>query len=268
VFFERDDFHGQIVPLIGTGYRVEGSGPRWVTLITGIANDMTMWDRQMPVLERRFKVLRYDLRGHGESTATPGDYTIDLLVQDLAELLASRKIARTSLVGLGLGGAIAQAFAIRHPGQVDKLMPCCCRAQMVPDFAAMWHKLRDTVRQNGLESIVEPTVQRWFSEDFKAAHPEVLDQVRSMIRRTTFEGYMGVTAAFLGLAEEDRLHQITAPTLYVSGADDKLGGPPALMAGLAAKVPGARHVSVPKAAHIANIQNPQGFNRVLEDFLQ
>lgn len=76
--------------------------------------------------------------------------------------------------------------------------------------------------------------ERWFSEDFKAAHPEVLE----------------------------------APTLYVSGADDKLGGPPALMAGLAAKVPGARHVSVPNAAHIANIQNPEGFDRLLESFLQ
>jgi 3-oxoadipate enol-lactonase len=139
---------------------------------------------------------------------------------------------------------------------------------MVPDFATMWRKLRETVRQNGLESIVEPTVQRWFSEDFKAAHPKVLDKVRAMIRRTTFEGYMGATAAFLGLAEEARLHEIKAPTLYVSGADDKLGGPPALMAGLAAKVPGARHVSVPKAAHIANIQNPEGFNQVLEAFLK
>ena len=153
----------------------------------------------MPVLEPRFKVLRYDLRGHGGTRATPGEYTIDMLVQDLVGLLDSQKIQRTSLVGLGLGGAIAQAFAIRHPGRVDRLMPCCCRAQMVPDFAAMWHKLRDTVRQNGLESIVEQTVQRWFSEDFKAAHPEVLEKVRAMIRRTTFEGYMGVTAAFLGL---------------------------------------------------------------------
>ena len=123
--------------MIGTGYRVDGKGERWVTLITGIANDMTMWDGQLPALERDFTVLRYDLRGHGETNATPGDYTIDLLVQDLAELLAAQKIARTSLVGLGLGGAIAQAFAIRHPGQVDKLMPCCCRAQMVPEFAAM-----------------------------------------------------------------------------------------------------------------------------------
>jgi len=254
--------------LNGVGYRVEGRGNCWVTLVTGIANDLTMWDGQMPVLEPRCKVLRYDLRGHGGTSPTAGEYTIDLLVGDLVALLDAHGIERTSLVGLGLGGAIAQAFAIRHPGRVDRLMPCCCRAQMVPDFAAMWHKLRDTVRQNGLESIVEQTVQRWFSEDFKAAHPEVLDKVRAMIRRTTFEGYMGVTAAFLGLAEEARLAEIKAPTLYVSGADDKLGGPPPLMAGLAAKVPGARHVSVPKAAHIANIQNPEGFNRVLEDFLK
>jgi len=238
-----------------------------VTLVTGIANDLTMWDGQMPVLEPRFRVLRYDLRGHGGSGPTGGETTIDQLVQDLVALLDSQKIQRTSLVGLGLGGAIAQAFAIRHPQRVDKLMPCCCRAQMVPDFAAMWHKLRDTVRQDGFESIVEQTVQRWFSEDFKAAHPDVLDKVRAMIRRTTFEGYMGVTAAFLGLAEEARLREIKAPALYVSGADDKLGGPPALMAGLAAKVPGARHVSVPNAAHIANIQNPEGFNQVLEEFL-
>ena len=239
-----------------------------MTLVTGIANDRTMWDGQMPVLEPRYRVLRYDLRGHGGTRATAGDYTIDGLVHDLAALLDAQNVQRTSLVGLGLGGAIVQAFAIRHPGRVDKLMPCCCRAQMVPDFAVMWHKLRDTVRQNGLESIVEQTVQRWFSEDFKAAHPDVLDKVRAMIRRTTFEGYMGVTAAFLGLAEEARLGEIRAPALYVSGADDKLGGPPALMAGLAAKVPGARHVSVPKAAHIANIQNPEGFNQVLEEFLK
>jgi 3-oxoadipate enol-lactonase len=79
---------------------------------------------------------------------------------------------------------------------------------------------------------------------------------------------MGVTAAFLGLELEDRLHEIKAPTLYVSGAEDPLGGPPALMKKLSEKINGARHVSVPNAAHIANIQNPDGFNRVLADFLQ
>jgi 3-oxoadipate enol-lactonase len=250
-----------------TNYQIDGAGPRWVTFVTGIANDISLWDGQVPALARGFKVLRYDLRGHGGSESTPGDYTIDILVRDLRTLLDELKVEKTSLVGLGLGGALAQAFAIQHPQRVERLMPCCCRAQMVPEFAALWHKLRDTVRQNGLESIVEPTVQRWFSEDFKAAHPEVLDKVRRMIRGTTQQGYLGVTGAFLGLALAPRLGEIKAPTLYVSGADDHLGGPPPLMQGLSEKVKGARHVSVPKAAHIANIQHPEGFNQVLKEFL-
>jgi 3-oxoadipate enol-lactonase len=124
------------------------------------------------------------------------------------------------------------------------------------------------VQQEGLEAIVEPTVQRWFSEEFKAAHPEVLEKIRKMIRGTTLEGYMGVTAAFLGLDLEQRLPEIKARTLYVSGAEDKLGGPPELMKELSEKVNGAQHLSVPKAAHIANIQNPEGFNQVLANFLR
>jgi 3-oxoadipate enol-lactonase len=280
MFFEGDDFHGEIltvnmkngdrrkigsVPIFS---RIDGSGERWVTFVTGIANDLSMWDGQVAALERDFRILRYDLRGHGGSESTPGDYTIQLLVDDLRHLLDERGVQKTALVGLGLGGAIAQAFAIAHPQRLWALMPACCRARMVPDFAAMWHKLRDTVRQNGLESIVEPTVQRWFSEDFKRAHPEVLENIRRMIRRTTQAGYLGVTAAFLGLDLEDQLGRITVPTLYVSGAEDKLGGPPPLMEGLAAKVAGARHVSVRNAAHIANIQNPDGFNAVATNFLR
>jgi len=139
---------------------------------------------------------------------------------------------------------------------------------MVPEFATLWHGLIDTVKTKGFETIVEPTAQRWFSEEFKAANPGVLDNVRKMIRGTSEAGYLGCVGAFLGLDLEDRLGAIRAPTLYVSGAEDKLGGPPALMAGLAAKVPGARHESVPGAAHIANIQNPDGFNRLLAGFLE
>ena len=239
-----------------------------MTFVTGIANDLTMWDAQVPALEKDFRILRYDLRGHGGTPATAGDYSIDMLVRDLRTLLDRLGIEKTSLVGLGLGGAIVQAFAIQHPDRVDKLMPCCCRARMVPDFAKLWHGLRDTVRKNGLETIVEPTVQRWFSEDFKAAHPEVLEKIRRMIRGTTFEGYMGVTAAFLGLNVEEQLHLIKARTLYVSGAEDKLGGPPELMERLSLQIKGARHRSIPRAAHIANIQNPEGFNEVMGEFLR
>jgi len=254
--------------VIATNYRVSGGGERWVTFVTGIANDLTLWDVQAAALEGDFQVLCYDLRGHGGSEAPAGEYTIEMLANDLRDLLDSLSVRNTYLVGLGLGGAIAQAFAVEHPDRLLGLMPCCCRARMVPEFAAMWHKLRETVQQKGLEPIVEPTVQRWFSEDFKAANPEVLEKVRAMIRGTTREGYLGVTAAFLGLNVEDKLSRIGIPTLYVSGAEDKLGGPPDLMKSLSEKVKGARHVSVPNAAHIANIQNPAGFNAVLEGFVR
>ena len=250
-------------------YRFDGKeGAPYITFVTGIANDLTMWDAQVAALGKEYRTLRYDLRGHGDSLATEGDYSMELLVRDLAGLLNELNIQKTHLVGLGLGGAIVQAFAIEHPQRVNALLPCCCRAKMVPEFAEMWHKLREAVANEGVEVIVEPTVQRWFSDEFKAANPKVLQDVRNMIRATTTLGYLGVTAAFLGLNLEDKLPQIKAPTLYLSGADDKMGGPPALMAELAKKVPRAQHHSVPKAAHIANIQNPAGFNKAVGDFLK
>jgi 3-oxoadipate enol-lactonase len=249
-------------------HRVDGERGPWVTLVTGIANDTTMWDPQIPALTPHFRVLRYDLRGQGGSEATPPPYSIGLLVDDLVRLWREVGVQKTHLVGLGLGGGIVQAAAVAHGERLLSLMPVCCRAKMVPEFAAMWHGLVDKVQKEGVESIVEQTAQRWFSDDFKARHPKVLDEVRAMIRRTSKDGYLGCVGAFLGMDVEKDLGAIRVPTHYLSGADDKVGGPPALMAGLAAKVPGARHASVPGAAHIANIQNPAGFNRAVVDFLK
>ena len=249
-------------------YRVDGERGPWVTLVTGIANDTTMWNAQMPALTPHWRVLRYDLRGQGGSEPTPPPYSIALLVEDLVRLWDQVGVQRTHLVGLGLGGAIVQAAAVAHGNRLISLMPVCCRAKMVPEFAAMWHGLVDKVRKDGVESIVEQTAQRWFSDEFKARNPGVLDEVRAMIRRTTLDGYLGCVGAFLGMDVEKDLGKIRVPTHYLSGAEDKVGGPPALMAGLAAQVPGARHTSVPGAAHIANIQNPAGFNKLVVDFLK
>jgi 3-oxoadipate enol-lactonase len=249
-------------------YRIDGGSGPWVTFVTGIANDTTMWDGQVPALERDFRVLRYDLRGQGGSEATPPPYSIAMLVDDLLRLWRGLKIEKSHLVGLGLGGSLVQAMAIEHGERLLSVMPCCCRAQMVPDFAVLWHGLAEKVKANGVQGIVEQTAQRWFTDDFKAAHPDVLDGVRRMIARTSKDGYLGCVSAFLGLSLENRIHRISVPTHYVSGADDRLGGPPALMERLAKQVPGARHSSVPNAAHIANIQNPGSFNLVMSEFLR
>lgn len=250
-------------------YTIDGKeGAPWVTFITGIANDTTMWDGQIAALVHDFRILRYDLRGHGRTEATSGDYSFPLLTGDLIGLWDVLEIDRSNVVGLGLGGAIAIGLGIEHSDRLERLMPCCCRAVMTPDFAAIWPKFVDVVRQHGMEGMVEPTVQRWFSDDFKAANPHVLDNVRRMIRGTNPLGYCGCIAAFLTLDFSAGLKNIAVPTLFVSGGDDYLGGPPPIMAGLADGVPDARHLSVPNAAHIANIQNPNGFNSILSGFLR
>ena len=254
---------------IDINYLIDGKERApWVTFVTGIANDVTMWDKQIPALEPHFRILRFDLRGHGKTEATAGDYSLPLLIGDVLTLWDALGIKRSSLVGLGLGGAIAIGLGVDHSARLDKLIPCCCRAVMTSDFAAIWPKFVDTVKRLGMEGMVEPTVQRWFTDDFKAANPQVLDNVRRMIRATNPLGYYGCIAAFLTLDFSKGLNRISVPTLFVSGADDHLGGPPQIMAGLAAAVPGAKHVSVPNAAHIANIQNPKAFNTVLADFLR
>lgn len=249
-------------------YTVDGpAGAPWVSFITGIANDTSLFEGQARALCDKYRVLRYDLRGQGQSQASPGPYSIELLAKDLISLWDALNISRSHLVALGLGGPVAMRVAIDHPERILSLIPTCCRARMVPEFAAMWHRLTDSVNREGVEAIVEQTAQRWFSEEFKAAYPEKLDEVRAMIRRTSREGYLGVVAAFLGMDLENEIENISVPTLFMGGAEDKVGGPEALMRSLAAKVPGASYQAVPSAAHIANLQNEPGYNAILRTFL-
>jgi 3-oxoadipate enol-lactonase len=250
-------------------YRTDGrDGASWVTFINGIANDTTLWDGQVTALARDFRLLRFDARGHGGTQATEGAYSFDLLIGDLLGLWDALGIRTSHLVGLGLGGAMAIGVAINHGDRLLSVVPCCCRAEMTPDFAAVWPGYVATVQEHGMEAMVEPTVQRWFTDDFKATNPAVLEAVRAQIRGTDPRGYAGCIAAFLTLRFRDRIDRIRVPTLFISGADDQRGGPPAIMQELADAVPGARHVSIPHAAHICNIQNADAFNEVLGGFLR
>ena len=250
-------------------YRVDGrAGAPWVTFVTGIANDVTMWDGQVPALERDFRILRYDSRGHGGTEATEGDYGFDTLIGDLLGLWDALGIRQSHLVGLGLGGSTVIGVGIDHSDRLLSLVPCACRADMTPEFAAVWPGYVKIVKANGMEGMVEQTVQRWFTDDFKAANPQVLDSVRRQIRGTDPLGYYGCIAAFVTLSFGDRIDRISVPTLFITGADDSRGGPPEIVQVLADKVPGARHVSIPNAAHICNIQNPDAFNETLGGFLR
>lgn len=249
--------------------RTEGrEGAPWVTFVTGIANDLTMWDGQVPALAEDFSILRFDSRGHGGTQATEGDYDFDMLIGDILGLWDALGIGRSHLVGLGLGGSTAIGLATGHSDRLISLVPCCCRAVMTPDFAAIWPGFVEIVKKLGMEGMVEPTVRRWFTDEFRAANPIVVDRIRLMIRSTNPLGYYGCIGAFLKLDFRDQIDRISVPTLFVSAQGDRLGGPAEIMQELAGAVPGARHVSIPDASHICNIQNPGAFNAELAAFLR
>jgi 3-oxoadipate enol-lactonase len=253
---------------VALDYRIDGpDGAPWVTFTTGIANDASMWDAHVPELARSRRVLRFDTRGHGGSDGTPAPYTLDLLIADLVGLWDALGVERSALAGLGLGGCVAIGVALARPERVSALVPVSCRAELVPEYEAIWPPLVETVKVRGIAAVVEPTVERWFSPDFRAANPALIDKVRAMICRTSRDGYLGCIAALLGLDYGRDLARLAMPTLFVSGEHDRIGAPPAVMAAMAGRVPGARHVVLRRATHLAAVCNPTEFVRALVDFL-
>lgn len=254
---------------ISINYRIDGNEDApWVTLTTGIANDLTLWDSQVPALAEDFRILRFDTRGHGDSSATEGPYTLDLLVDDIGALWNGLGIAKSHLVGIGLGGVVAANLALAHPDRLIGVVLCACRATLTPEYAEIWPPLIERVLAGGIDSVVEPTTQRWFTEDFKATNADALDASRSMIGRTSLPGYLGCIGALLTLGYADDLHRLSVPTLFLSGGEDRLGGPSEVMQAMADLAPDARHEVVPGAGHIVNMGNPEGFNRALGRFLR
>ena len=256
---------------ITINYVIDGpiDGPEdapWVTFSTGITNDTTMWDDHVAGLADRYRLLRYDSRGHGGSEATPPPYTFDMLNGDVLGLWDVLGIERSHLVGIGLGGMTAMALALDHAERVSALVPAACRAALTPEYEAIWPPMDESARAYGIEEIVERTASRWFPDAFREANPETMDKVRAMIRRTSLDGYLGCIAALLTLDLGERVQDLSMPTLFVSGALDLLGGPSEMMQGLAESVAGARHVTLPDAGHICNIANAPGFTRALGAF--
>ena len=254
---------------IDINYVIDGpDGAPWVTFITGISNDVTMWDDHVAALSRDFRLLRYDSRGHGMSGASRAPYNFEMLIGDTVGLWDALGITRSHLVGIGLGGMTAMALALEHPDRVHGLVPAACRAALTPEYEAIWPPMVAVAMEGGIDAIAARTAERWFPEAFRAANPAVMTRVDAMIRRTSLDGYLGCIAALLTLDLGGRIAGITAPSLFVSGALDLVGGPAAMMQGMADTVPGARHVTLPDAGHICSMANPDGFSEAVSGFLK
>lgn len=247
----------------------EVSGPEgapWVTFSHALGNNLGLWDAQAALLGDRFRILRYDHRGHGGSEAPPGPYGFADLAADALALLDHFGIERTHWVGLSIGGMLGYGLAQRHGGRLLSLTACDARPDAPPDYAAYFQHRIDTVRDGGMEAIVEPTIERWFTPGTRRRNPPELDGIREALRTTDPAGHEGCCEALKRLAFGARLGEIGVPTLLIGGAEDK-GAPPEVLAQAAAAIPDCRHVVVPAAGHISNVENPADFNRALEGFL-
>lgn len=250
---------------VNIAYRIDGTATRpWVVLINGLATDLRMWEKQIPLLIEQYRVLRYDVRGHGSSEASPGPYSFDLLVSDLIGLMDSLGLEQAQVVGLSLGGMTALGAALTHPGRISRVVCCDARADAPESYVASWIAKIATVRQNGMTAIVDETIARWFTEAGvrAAVNQSVLGLAREMILTTNVEGYCGCAAALTELNYLPLLHTLSVPAHFIVGSNDT-AAPPSIMAAMASAAPSSYLDLIEGAAHMPNLEQPGTFNAVL-----
>lgn len=250
---------------IAVNCALKGQGET-VVLIHALGLDLGSWWLQSPVLEERFRVLAYDVRGHGASSKPAGPYSIALFAADLFALLGALRIDRCHLVGLSMGGMIAQKFAADHPERVRRLVLSDTSCGYAPEQGQVFEERARTVEASGMESLVQPTLERWFTAEFRAARPDVVERIASTLRANDPVGYAGSCRAIAKLDLAEEVRRITAPTLIVVG-DEDVGTPPQMAREIQQRISGSRLEILPNAAHLAPVEQAEAFNSLMLGFL-
>ena len=224
-----------------------------------------MWDPQLPVLAEHFRVLRYDMRGHGRSEVPPGGYTIDDLGRDALDLLDTLGLQRVAYCGLSLGGMVGMWLAAHAPQRISRLVLCCTSAHMPPP--EFWLDRAARVRAHGMAAVADRVVERWFTPGFFQREPGTVARFNAMLSATPTEGYAGCCEAIAAMDLRPALSAISAPTLVVSGADDSAAPPEQYGAVIGAGIDGARLVVIDESAHLANVEAPDQVTAAVLDHL-
>ena len=240
-------------------YLLEGPEDAPVLVLSNsLGTAMEMWDAQAPVLGDRFRLLRYDTRGHARSPAPPGPYAIEALggvvVRLLNRLLDRLEIERASFCGLSVGGMTGMWLGAESPGRVERLVLLCTSALLGPK--GVWDERIATATEQGMTALVDGVIERWFTPAFRSQYPETVEKMTTALRETDPGGYAGCCAAIKDMDLRNRLPSIEAPNLVVSGAEDP-ATPPGHGRLIRDAIPGARFEVVPGAAHIANVERPE-----------
>lgn len=254
-----------LIPAHGTELFYDLTGPSGAPVVAfsnSIGTTLELWDTQVAALSDRYRVLRYDTRGHGRSPVVGGRTTMEDLADDLAGLLDALDVERAHVVGLSLGGMTAQSFAVRHPDRLRGLVLMGTSAHLPTG----WDERAALVREKGMGAIVDAVLARWFTPPFLREHPERVAPLRERFLAVPAEGYAACCGAIRDMDLRESNAVIAARTLLIAGADDP-ATPPAMMEEMRVRIPDAELVVLPRAAHIMNVERPETVNRYLAAFL-
>jgi len=241
-------------------------GAPWLTFSNSLNTNFSSWDGEVASFGDRYRILRYNTRGHDGSAAPPGPWELEDLASDIIGLWDALDVEQSHFVGLSIGGMTGQALALGWPGRIRSLVLADTRADFTGEFAKFIPRLIARVEAEGMAPLVEEMPSRWFTADVMRARPDLVERVRRMIASTTPEGYIGCAGAIARLNFLDRLSDIDLPTLLICGAQD-LGTPAVGMRQMAQRIVEARYVEIDPAGHLSNIESPDAFDRALAEFL-
>ena len=249
---------------ITLNYQVDGpEGAPWVVFSNSLATDLSMWDEQAAALNKSFRVLRYDQRGHGGTEATDGRYNFDLLVADVVGLFDALSIKKAHFVGISMGGMTGLALTQKHPDRVESLAACDCGPGSTPQSAQQWEERIAIAEKDGMEPLVMATVKRWFPPEYPESSP-AFQKALDMIRKTPVKGFIGCAGALANFDLKPGLPGIKAPTLLIVGSKDATV--PGMKA-INAAVPGSKLVELEGSGHLSSLEQPDAFNAALQQFL-
>ena len=247
-------------------YRFDGPDTGDVIMFSNsLATNLYMWDDQVsPLCEAGYRVLRYDTRGHGQSSAPPGPYSIDMLALDALSLLNELGLDKVHFCGISLGGMTGQVLGTKHGERFRSLILCDTSTYMPPP--EQWNERIALIRRSGTGPVANTAIDRWFTQSGQERLKTQVEKCRHMILDTLPEGYCGCCTAIRDLDLREAIRTISAPTLVVVGKED-----PATTVDDARfiheRITASSLVVIPDAAHLSNIEQAGPFNAALLDFL-
>jgi 3-oxoadipate enol-lactonase len=246
-------------------YQLDGpAGAATLVLSNSLGTNLSLWEPQLPAFSKDFRLLRYDSRGHGQTSATSGEYSVDLLGRDVLQLLDALKLDRVHFCGLSIGGMTGMWLAANAPQRLNKLVLCNTAPKI--GNADGWNARIKAVREGATKAVSEAVIERWFTPEFRAKNPDLVARTKAMIEGTSTDGYAGSCAAVRDFDFWAKVGAIRASTLVIAGTHDA-AIPAADGQKLSHAIPGARYAEL-SAAHISNIEDADRFTAEVKTFLK